>query len=247
MSRKGFAFLVLLFAIVGAIAVAVGTVSYFGFVSKKDTSMDNGTACTQDAMQCPDGSYVGRTGPNCEFAECPASNINIVPSPTPLPQPPPPEIVFSYPYPVQWKAEKGGSVILTKVAFGEIQIAPDIASGKLADLSRGLLYRGRQSVYGVELTLKINSGGMALCNPLFTSLKLELNEEGNMASPEIMTNICMMTHSTYDNQKVIFVAPESLTEAMVRVINSDGSPNTFFTIKVLPNGTLRVISAPTQG
>ena len=29
--------------------------------------------CTQDAMLCPDGSYVGRIGPNCEFAECPVS------------------------------------------------------------------------------------------------------------------------------------------------------------------------------
>jgi hypothetical protein len=28
--------------------------------------------CTMDAMQCPDGSYVGRTGPECEFL-CPAS------------------------------------------------------------------------------------------------------------------------------------------------------------------------------
>lgn len=27
--------------------------------------------CTQDAKQCPDGSYVGRIGPNCEFAACP--------------------------------------------------------------------------------------------------------------------------------------------------------------------------------
>ncbi len=27
--------------------------------------------CTQDARECPDGSYVGRTGPNCEFAKCP--------------------------------------------------------------------------------------------------------------------------------------------------------------------------------
>jgi hypothetical protein len=26
--------------------------------------------CTMDAMECPDGSYVGRTGPNCEFV-CP--------------------------------------------------------------------------------------------------------------------------------------------------------------------------------
>lgn len=28
-------------------------------------------ACTQEAKQCPDGSYVGRIGPNCEFAPCP--------------------------------------------------------------------------------------------------------------------------------------------------------------------------------
>lgn len=27
--------------------------------------------CTQEAKQCPDGSYVGRTGPRCEFAPCP--------------------------------------------------------------------------------------------------------------------------------------------------------------------------------
>jgi len=28
-------------------------------------------ACTQEAKACPDGSYVGRSGPNCEFAACP--------------------------------------------------------------------------------------------------------------------------------------------------------------------------------
>lgn len=28
-------------------------------------------ACTMEAKLCPDGSYVGRTGPNCEFAACP--------------------------------------------------------------------------------------------------------------------------------------------------------------------------------
>lgn len=27
--------------------------------------------CTQEAKQCPDGSYVSRTGPNCEFPPCP--------------------------------------------------------------------------------------------------------------------------------------------------------------------------------
>lgn len=27
--------------------------------------------CTMDAKECPDGSFVGRTGPRCEFAACP--------------------------------------------------------------------------------------------------------------------------------------------------------------------------------
>ena len=27
--------------------------------------------CTMDAKLCPDGSAVGRSGPNCEFAPCP--------------------------------------------------------------------------------------------------------------------------------------------------------------------------------
>lgn len=29
-------------------------------------------ACTMEAKLCPDGSYVARTGPNCEFAPCPS-------------------------------------------------------------------------------------------------------------------------------------------------------------------------------
>lgn len=31
-------------------------------------------ACTEDAYICPDGSSVGRTGPNCSFAPCPSSS-----------------------------------------------------------------------------------------------------------------------------------------------------------------------------
>lgn len=34
----------------------------------------NPVACTMDAMQCPDGSYVGRTGPKCQFVCPPATS-----------------------------------------------------------------------------------------------------------------------------------------------------------------------------
>jgi hypothetical protein len=30
-----------------------------------------GQACTEEAMECPDGSSVSREGPDCEFAACP--------------------------------------------------------------------------------------------------------------------------------------------------------------------------------
>ena len=41
-------------------------------VSQSPVSPGGGpVACAQDAMLCPDGSYVGRTGPRCEFSACP--------------------------------------------------------------------------------------------------------------------------------------------------------------------------------
>lgn len=40
-----------------------------------DELRDDMTACTMDAMLCPDGSSVGREGPDCEFAACPAEPV----------------------------------------------------------------------------------------------------------------------------------------------------------------------------
>jgi len=50
-----------------ATAIIVGGGTYW-WLTRSD---DGPVACTQEAKQCSDGSYVGRTGPNCEFAPCP--------------------------------------------------------------------------------------------------------------------------------------------------------------------------------
>jgi len=34
-------------------------------------STEEPVVCTAEAKLCPDGSYVGRSGPNCEFKSCP--------------------------------------------------------------------------------------------------------------------------------------------------------------------------------
>lgn len=63
------------------VALAAGAL---GWYVAQPASPGGVVACTEEAKICPDGSAVGRTGPNCEFAECPST-----PSPTPTPTPQP--------------------------------------------------------------------------------------------------------------------------------------------------------------
>jgi len=62
-----------------AIIIGLLLLSAIGIFISNNTSTDeitndNLTACTQEARQCPDGSFVGRSGPDCEFASCPVAN-----------------------------------------------------------------------------------------------------------------------------------------------------------------------------
>ena len=53
--------------IVTAIILIAGGIYYY-FAKQKSPEP---VACTMEAKLCPDGSYVGRVSPNCEFAPCP--------------------------------------------------------------------------------------------------------------------------------------------------------------------------------
>ncbi len=64
--RGGFA-PIFIALIVAAILVLGGGVFYYAKITTKPVQV----ACPMEAKQCPDGSYVGRVGPNCEFAACP--------------------------------------------------------------------------------------------------------------------------------------------------------------------------------
>lgn len=57
--------------IMGAVAVAV--IGALWMVNVRTVQAPGQKACTMEAKLCPDGTAVGRTGPNCEFAECPAN------------------------------------------------------------------------------------------------------------------------------------------------------------------------------
>ena len=68
----------ILYVVIG-LAVVLGIVATvmprFTHVAEAPTATTTPEVfCTADATQCPDGSYVGRTGPKCEFV-CPASPV----------------------------------------------------------------------------------------------------------------------------------------------------------------------------
>jgi hypothetical protein len=62
---------ILLATVVGIIVVVAAYVSWSMTHSKSPTltkgDQQGDVVCTMDAKQCPDGIWVGRTGPNCEF------------------------------------------------------------------------------------------------------------------------------------------------------------------------------------
>src|SRR3989344_3999457 len=56
------------YAYIVAIGIVFAAISIFVF--SMEVSAPEPVACTADAMQCYDGSYVGRSGPDCAFV-CP--------------------------------------------------------------------------------------------------------------------------------------------------------------------------------
>lgn len=87
METKG---IVSVFTLIVAILVTVGitffvTQSTFKSIDSNQSppissASPSPVACTQEAKQCQDGSYVGRTGRYCDFALCPGESI-VTPSP----------------------------------------------------------------------------------------------------------------------------------------------------------------------
>lgn len=62
------------------IGILVVIIAISAYVMRDSDGVDNGNAtstdqvvCTMDAKMCPDGSYVGRVAPNCQFAACPSA------------------------------------------------------------------------------------------------------------------------------------------------------------------------------
>lgn len=63
--------IILIILIVIVLTGAAGAYFLYKPLPQQQKPNQNPTACTMEAKLCPDDSYVGRVGPNCEFAPCP--------------------------------------------------------------------------------------------------------------------------------------------------------------------------------
>lgn len=156
---------------------------------------------------------------------------------------------FTYPYPLTW-TENADEFALTGVTLGEIDAMPDMING-----STGQPYPNGAKVYALTLVLKISTGDSQMCLPV--NMRRVINEAGDLAQPNTAAygfldvrggNIqdqlrCPAPNSVFDNQKVVFVVPQTDTQF---TFTTGGSSNIFFFVSVQNDGTLKVEKAPTS-
>jgi hypothetical protein len=58
-------------SVVFFVGVIFGIIVTYAIFTSTSVQPNRPVACTMEAKLCPDGSAVGRTGPNCEFSACP--------------------------------------------------------------------------------------------------------------------------------------------------------------------------------
>lgn len=64
----------LLIGVLLVVLIGIGAFVYRSTIERPTFNPSVIHACTQEAKLCPDGTSVGRTGPNCEFAACALPN-----------------------------------------------------------------------------------------------------------------------------------------------------------------------------
>jgi len=184
----------------------------------------NSVACATDKKLCPDGSYVNRISPSCEFIECPAADTESLIQES-----------FSYPYPLSWTQEGRDNEImnfsLTAISLGERTVPSFVHSA---------IYKPGGKIYALTLYLNlkldtVNTLGWCI----HPDVRVILNEEGDSAGPinDYFNEQCPVPNKIFAGQEEIFVV---LRTEKTFTLTTGGKSNIFFTVTVLDDGHLKV-------
>ena len=67
----------LLYGILVIVILGIAGFAYRNVLEQGVAKPVAATACTMEAKICPDGTTVGRSGPDCAFAACPSNNVTV--------------------------------------------------------------------------------------------------------------------------------------------------------------------------
>jgi hypothetical protein len=67
---------ILIPSVIALLVLLIGVNVYYYSINRSRPTGVKPTACTMEAKLCPDGTAVGRSGPDCAFAPCPAAPVD---------------------------------------------------------------------------------------------------------------------------------------------------------------------------
>lgn len=102
-------------ALLVVLIIVLGLGGFMYRYTMQQPGQDGMTACTMEARMCPDGTSVGRSGPDCAFAACAFPNVEV------------PEIGISFAVPAGYtQLESGAANQETLRIFGKPSQSPNI-------------------------------------------------------------------------------------------------------------------------
>lgn len=134
----------------------VGVTGYYlGAIQEKESTLPDGittpgpsntpgVACTMEAKICPDGSSVGRVGPNCEFAECPVAEQK--------------SLFLRFTTPPRYEVKEPDNRYVDVVVSETVRLSPT-----------SVMINGSKSnstsmrIHGTEYTIQITGGSGGIC------------------------------------------------------------------------------------
>lgn len=181
--------------------------------------------CTQEAKQCADGSYVSRTGPKCEFAQCPVS-AEIANWQTYKNE----KYGFEFQYPTDFNVkleDYTDPAILQKK--GDKSMYVDLASAKNDDVLMDLRLDKFKSadgppfnnpdmkiMSGYWLTLRISKTSETDIDKFIVSWKKKFdNKGGGIVDPESLLQISDNSMDNIPVKELIFDSSNSLSKSVM--------------------------------
>jgi len=173
-TQKNNTALYLLAAVLLLIAIMLGYALWFQLSRDTDQAEEPGeVACTLEAKICPDGTEVGRTGPNCEFAACPEEDTN---DNLGAFQPPPAIKMSSFGQTVNGVE---GSYCYQQLCVDKIGPVDLVREAQISFTSiprESIVFRNEAELSGVSVTILDDSG-----NDVENSTVLEAGVDGSFA------------------------------------------------------------------